>query len=109
MLKNGIKFLTWSNLNHFFSYKIQTFFFRICAKWQFHERKTSFEEKKNQVLGTLGKIEFPLKRTKKKPAPPQNQVDEGLLETNFDLKAVTTSSFEMKFLDCPQPYPKVSK
>ena len=23
--------------------------------------------------------------------------------------AVTTSSFEMKFLDCPQPYPKVSK
>ena len=32
-----------------------------------------------------------------------------LLETNFGLKAVTTSSFEMKFLDCPQPYPKVSK
>ena len=44
------------------------------------------------------------------PSKPSNvQVDEGLLETNFDLKAVTTSSFEMKFLDCPQPYPKVSK
>ena len=43
------------------------------------------------------------------PSKPSNvQVDEGLLETNFDLKAVTTSSFEMKFLDCPQPYPKVS-
>ena len=37
------------------------------------------------------------------------QPDQGLLQANFDLKAVTTSSFEMKLLDCPQPYPKVSK
>ena len=37
------------------------------------------------------------------------QPNQGLLQANFDLKAVTTSSFEMKFLDCPQPYPKVSK
>ena len=41
------------------------------------------------------------------PSKPSNvQVDEGLLETNFDLKAVTTSSFEMKLLDCPQLYPQ---
>jgi len=37
------------------------------------------------------------------------QPNQGLLETNFDLKAATTSSFEMKLLNCPQPYPKVSK
>ena len=44
------------------------------------------------------------------PSKPSNvQVDEGVLEKNSDLKAVTTSSFEMKFLDCPQPYSKVSK
>ena len=37
------------------------------------------------------------------------QPNQGLLQTNLDLEAVTTSSFEMKPLDCPQPYPKVSK
>ena len=44
------------------------------------------------------------------PKPPSKssngQPNQGLLQTNFDLKAVTTSSFD---LDCPQPYPKVSK
>ena len=36
------------------------------------------------------------------------QPGQGLLQKIFDLKALTTSSFEMKFLDCPQPYLKVS-
>ena len=33
---------------------------------------------------------------------------QGLLQKNLDLKTITTSTSETKFLDCPQPYPKVS-
>ena len=34
------------------------------------------------------------------------QPDQGLLQANFDLNAATTSSFEMKLLDCPRPHRK---
>ena len=37
-----------------------------------------------------------------------SQPYQGLLKANFHLKAVTTSSFEMRLSDCPQPYSKVS-
>ena len=33
---------------------------------------------------------------------------QALLQKKFNLKAITTSSSQLKFLDCPQLYPKVS-
>ena len=57
----------------------------------------------NRVVG----IDQPYRNPPSKSS--NGQPNQGLLQANFDLKAVTTSSFEMKLLDCPQPYPKVSK
>ena len=43
------------------------------------------------------------------PSKPSNgQPSEGLLQTFFILKAITTSCLELKFSDCPMLYPKVS-
>ena len=40
--------------------------------------------------------------------PSDGQPSEGLLQTFFILKAITTSCLDLKFLDCPMLYPKVS-
>ena len=43
------------------------------------------------------------------PSKPSNgQPSEGLLQTFFVLKAITTSCLELKFSNCPMLYPKVS-
>ena len=72
-----------------------------CGKQSLSERR--------RIIGICIRVVKTDQLFRNSPSKPSNgQHSEGLLQTFFILKAITTSCLDLKFSDCPMLYPKVS-